>query len=190
MLKPPPTQNVPGVILYHESPHLDAQIRKVRRLRDHGCDVQAIQEEIGKSRRSVFDYLHQIDLATKAYIVTFPEEFGAGIEGLILAVFKRRDLDRMLRRELTGLAEDSGYRFSIYRLILQNLRALEDLTGLRAVRILHQGVVTVKSDFQQALETVPKPLQDQYLDALASLIEGSEGASADSVSLLETELDH
>jgi hypothetical protein len=172
-LKPPPPQDVAGVILYHERTQIDDRIREVKRLHDCGHDVSAIQQEIGVSRRQTFNYLRQIDLATKAYVIAFPHEFSRDVEALKKAIFRRRDLDRMLRRELAtdpNLSKD----IAIYKLVLQNLRELEELLGLRVKRIEHQGELTVKDSIQALLDKAPAVVRDQYLDALDSLLATAE----------------
>lgn len=182
MLNPPPVQTVQGVIIYHAKPQLDARIRAVKHLRDEGHDVNGIQITMGISRRSVFSYFKQIDLARIAYIQAFPAEFGADVEALKEAIMNRRDLDRQLRQELALLKNaDASCRVAIYKLLIQNLRCLEDLRGFRVARVMHGGEITVKDNIQSLLDSAPDAVRDQYLDALTHLIhtaeeQGSEGA--------------
>jgi len=175
-LKPPPPQDAQGVIIYHENPKLDDRIREVKRLRDHGHDLSTIQEEIGVSRRSLFYYLQQIALGRQAYIAAFPEEFGGDVEAFKLAIFERKSLDRMLRRELAGLGKNPkpSNRVAIFKLILQNLRELEDLAGLRVRRIEHAGEIAVKETLVAVLDKVPAEIREEYLTALEAVIAAAE----------------
>lgn len=175
-LKPPPPQSTQGVIIYHENPEIDSRIREVKRLRDHGHDLDAIQEEISMSRRALFYYFAQIALATQAYMVAFPHEFGSDVEALKLAIFERRQLDRTLRRELAGLGKDPkpSNKVAIFKLILQNLRELEDLAGLRVKRIEHAGEIAVKDSLAAVLEEVPADVRQEYIAALEAVLAAAE----------------
>jgi len=175
-LKPPPPQNVQGVIIYHETPEIDGRIREVKRLRDCGYDLSTIQREIDVGRRSLFYYLQQIALARQAYIAAFPGEFGSDVEALKMAIFERKSLDRMLRRELAGLGKDPhpSNKVAIFKLILQNLRELEDLAGLRVRRIEHQGEIAVKETLVAVLDKVPAEVREEYLAALEAVLAAAE----------------
>jgi len=175
-LKPPPAQHIKGVIIYHENPELDNRIRKLKRLRDHGHDLDAIQAEIGVSRRSLFYYLQQITLATQAYIAAFPGEFGSDIEALKMAIFERRQLNQTLRRELAGLGKNPrpSNKVAIFKLILKNLRELEDLAGLRVKRIEHAGEIAVKDTLAAVLDKVPADVRQEYIAVLEAVLVAAE----------------
>jgi len=175
-LKPPPPQDTQGVIIYHESLKIDSRIREVKRLREMGYDLNAIQQEVGVGRRSVFYYLQQIALARQAYIAAFPGEFGSDVDALKMAIFERKSLDRMLRRELAGLGKDPqpSNTVAIFKLILRNLRELEDLTGLRVKRIEHQGEIAVKEALVAVLDKVPADVREEYLAALEAVLAAAE----------------
>jgi AcrR family transcriptional regulator len=179
-LKSPPAQNTRGVIIYHENPELDDRIREVKRLRGRGYDLDAIQAEIGVSRRSLFYYFAQVALATQAYMTAFPSEFGSDVEALKLAILERRQLDRTLRRELAGLGKDPKpfNKVAIYKLVLQNLRELEDLAGLRVRRIEHAGEIAVKDSLAAVLEKVPADIRQEYIAALEAVIAAAEEISS------------
>jgi hypothetical protein len=178
-LKAPPPQDTQGVIIYHENPELDNRIREVKRLRNRGHDLSTIQEEIGVSRRSLFYYLQQIALATQAYIAAFPGEFGSDVEALKMAIFERRQLNRTLRRELAGLGKDPkpSNKVAIFKLILKNLRELEDLAGLRVKKIEHQGEIAVKETLVAVLDKVPAEVRVEYLAALEAVLAAAEEIS-------------
>jgi hypothetical protein len=180
-LKSPPPQDIQGMIIYHETPELDDRIREIKRLRDCGYDLNTIQREIDVSRRSLFYYLQQIALARQAYIAAFPGEFGSDVEALKLAIFERKNLDRMLRRELAHSAKDPNpsNRVAMYKLILQNLREMEGLAGLRVRRIEHQGEIAVGDvPLAAVLDKVPAKVREEYLTALEAVLAAAEEISS------------
>ena len=157
MLKSPPAQTTQGRITYHDDPQIDGQIREVKHLQDQGYYLATIQKTVGVSRQRVLEYLRQIDLARKAYIEAFPAEFSSGTEAITLAIAKRWEFDRILRGELLGnlAGTDISYRRSIYRLILENQRAVEQLAGFHVARLVHTGEITIKSDIKALLDSDP-----------------------------------
>lgn len=181
VLKPPPPQTVPGVILYHSRPRLDEIIRTVCIYRESGFDVDTISKAIEKSQSSVFNYLRQIRLARSEYIATYPEEFGTGLENLPVAIAERKALDDMLRRELNRLKDDSNpsNRVGMLKLVMRNMRETEELRGLLVERIEHAGEITVKDNIKGLLDEVPSPVREGYLDALSAVIAAAERRATD-----------
>lgn len=175
-LNPPPEQTVHGVILYHTDPQIDNRIRQVRTLREAGYDVDVIAQTIERSQWSTYAYLRQIRLARLAYIKAFPEDFDSGVEALRGTLLERKDLDAMLRRELTKLQDDRNpsNRVGVYKLIMRNMRETEELAGLLIQRFEHGGEVTVKEELKHLLDQAPTPVREAYLDALSAVIAAAE----------------
>ncbi len=178
-LKAPPPQEVHGVILYHSDPAIDDRIREVRSLREeYGFDVSYIAQAVRVSRAQAFAYLKQIRLARKAYMAAFPEDFISGMEAMVTAIEQRREMDTMLRRELGKSSGDNNpsNRVGLYKLIMRNMRELEELCGLLVNRIEHGGEIAI-NDMKTALDQAPAPLREAYLDALAAVVHATAPAA-------------
>jgi len=174
-LKDPPEQTVPGVVLYHPDPKMDARIREVATLVEGGYDLDTICETVKRSRTQVKTYFKQIRLARMMYIHAFPEEFDSGLDSLRLAIQNRRDLDRLLRREYYHTTEGNpSNRVGILKLIITNLGGIEDLIGLTIQRVQHSGTVEIKDEMRTLLDQVPAELRERYLDALSALVHAAE----------------
>lgn len=172
-LRAPPEQTIRGVILYHDDPVLDARIRQVRMLRDdYGYDVAEIAAALEVGQAQVYAYLQQIQLANQDYIAAFPDEFEGGAEGLKQAIAERRAFDELLRRELSALrdARNPSDRVGMLKVIMRNMRELEELRGLLIQKVEHAGEVAVKDSLAAALETVPDHVREEYIHALESVI--------------------
>lgn len=172
-LRDPPAQTIQGIILYHDDPVLDARIRQVRMLReDYGYDVGEIAAAIEVGQGQVYAYLQQIQEARTLYIAAFPEEFEGGTEGLKQAIAERRAFDELLRRELSALqnAKNPSDRVGMLKVIMRNMRELEELRGLLIQKVEHAGEVAVKDSLAAALETVPDHVREEYIHALESVI--------------------
>jgi len=175
-LKDPPEQTVPGVVLYHPDADMDARIRQVAILAEGGYDLDTICQTVERSSTQVKTYFKQIRIAKMMYIHAFPEEFDSGLDGLRLAIQERRDMDRLLRREYYHAGQDSNpsNKVGILKLILDNQRQIEELTGLSIQRIQHSGTVGVKDDMRTLLDQAPASLRERYLDALSALVHATE----------------
>jgi len=175
-LKDPPQQTVPGVVLYHEKPEMDERIRQVATLIEGGYDLNTICQMVERGPTQVKTYFRQIRTARLMYIQAFPEEFDSGLAGLHMAIQERRDLDRLLRREYYHSTQDSNpsNRVGMLKLIMRNMRELEELTGLSVQRIEHRGEIGVKDDMRTLLDLAPPDLREGYLDALAALVHAAE----------------
>ena len=178
-LKPPPPQNVPGIILYHKNPLVDSRIRQVATLLlEGGYDLDTICSVVGRRPTQVKAYLRQIKMARQAYMEMHPEEFSADLQGLKAAILRRRDFDAFLRREYNQQAQNPSNRVGLLKLIMRNMRELEELTGVLILRVEHSGSVSVKSEMQSLLDRAPEPEREAYLDALANLIAVTESQAA------------
>lgn len=175
-LKAPPEQTVPGVVLYHEDPQLDERIRQVATLAEGGYDLNTICETVDRRPTQVKTYFKQIRIARQMYIAAFPEEFDSGLTGLHMAIQERRDLDRLLRREYYNATQDTNpsNRVGMLKLIMRNMRELEELTGLHVQLIKHSGEIGVKDEMRTLLDLAPPELREGYLDALAALVHAAE----------------
>lgn len=176
-LKDPPEQTVPGVVLYHPDADMDARIRQVATLVEGGYDLDTIAQTVKRSTTQVKTYFRQIRIARMMYIHAFPEEFDSGLDGLRMAIQDRRDMDRLLRREFYHADQDKNpsNKVGMLKLILENQRQIEELTGLSVQRIEHSGTVGVKDDMRILLDQAPAMLRERYLDALSALVHAAEG---------------
>lgn len=175
-LKDPPEQTVPGVVLYHPDADMDARIRQVAILVEGGYDLDTICQTVERSPTQVKTYFRQIRIARLMYIQAFPEEFDSGLDGLHIAIQDRRDLDRLLRREYYHATQDSNpsNKVGMLKLIMENQRQIEELTGLTVQRIEHSGTVGVKDEMRTLLDQAPPTLRERYLDALSALVHAAE----------------
>jgi hypothetical protein len=172
-LAEPPPQTIRGVILYHRNGTVDAKIRRVRELReDWGFPVETIQQAVSISRGQLYHYLRQIEKARLAYMRAFPDEFSAGVEGLHSAIYKRETLETSLRKELAALKEDvnPSNRVGLYKLLMRNMRELEELRGLLIEHVEHGGEIEVKDHVLGLLESVPEDVRNRYLDAVEQVV--------------------
>ena len=181
-LKDPPEQTVPGVVLYHEDPQMDERIRQVATLAEGGYDLNTICETVKRGPTQVKTYFRQIRTARLMYIAAFPEEFDSGLAGLHMAIQDRRDFARLLRREYYHSTEGNNpsNRVGMLKLIMRNMREVEELTGLTVQRIEHSGEIGVKDDMRTLLDLAPPELREEYLDALAALVHAAECGEAQS----------
>lgn len=175
-LKEPPEQTVPGVVLYHPDPRMDARIRQVAILLEGGYDLDTICQTVKRGRTQVKTYFRQIRIARLMYIHAFPEEFDSGLDSLRLAIQDRRDFDRFLRREFfhADRSNNASNKVGILKLIMANMQGLEELTGLTVQRIQHSGTVGVKDEMRTLLDQAPASLRERYLDALSALVHAAE----------------
>lgn len=174
-LRPPPPQTVRGVIIYHEDSQIDDRIRQVRMLREEYCyDIGEICQGVEIGRSQVFAYLKQINEARLMYIKAFPDEFSAGLDALIEALRRRQVLDEMLRKEFGNLEvaqnANPSNKIGILKLIMRNMRELEELRGLLFTRVEHGGEVAVKDSIKAILDQVPEQVRNGYLDALQAVL--------------------
>jgi len=183
-LREPPEQTVPGVILYHPDTEMDARIRQVAILAEGGYDLDTICKTVGRSTSQVKTYFRQIRIAKMAYIHAYPEEFDSGLEGLRLAIQDRRALDSLLRREFYHAAHDTNpsNKVGVLKLIMENMRQIEELTGLTVQRIQHSGTVSVRDEMHNLLDQAPLELREGYLDALSALVHAAEAGATNSAS--------
>lgn len=173
---PPPPQTVPGVILYHPDPQLDARIREVATLREGGYDLDTICQVVKRGPTQIKAYFRQIHKARLAYMETFPEEFATGMEGLRTAILERHDFDALLRREYHRQepGTNPSNRVGMLKIIMRNMRELEELSGLLVQRFEHSGQVGVKNEMQGLLDDAPEHVREEYLDALTALVDTAE----------------
>jgi hypothetical protein len=174
-LRKPPPQTIRGVIIYHDDPVLDQRIRRVRMLREeYGYDIAEICQGVEVGRAQVFAYLRQIQEARLMYIAAFPDEFTAGADALVEAISQRRALDEVLRKQLGALeAADNtspSNKIGILKLVMRNMRELEELRGLLVSRVEHGGEIAVKDSVKAILDQVPEQVRDDYLDALQAVL--------------------
>lgn len=173
---PPPPQTVPGVVLYHPDPQMDARIREVASLREGGYELDTICKVIKRGSTQIKAYFRQIHKARLAYMAAFPEEFSTGMEGLRTAILGRCDFDALLRREYHS--KDQGgnpsNRVGLLKIIMRNMRELEELRGLLVHRFEHSGSVGVKNEMQALLDEAPDAVREDYLDALTALVDAAE----------------
>jgi hypothetical protein len=181
-LKAPPPQTVPGVVLYHEDQTLDDRIRQVAMLIEGGYELDTICQTIERRPTQVKAYMRQIRLARQAYIQAYPEEFQSGLEGLHAAIMGRHDFDGLLRREYHSADHKSNpsNRVGLLKLIMRNMRELEELSGLLVQRFEHSGSVGVKNEMQALLDQAPEEVREEYLDALTTLVAAAEAQSIQS----------
>jgi len=139
-LAAPPDQ-VSGVLVFHRDPDLDAKIRQVFRLiYEDGHTVDTVAKAIGKSKYQVYTYLRQIRETIHLYMQTFPDEFERSDAAISLAVQRRQALDRMMRAELRAMGEPGQAmrsKVGLYRVLVENLKGVEELTGLHLQRVIH-----------------------------------------------------
>lgn len=174
-LKPPPPQSVPGVVLYHPDTKLDHRIRQVASLVEAGYDLDTICQSVERRPTQVKAYMRQIRRARLAYMEAYPEEFASGVEGLRAAILERRDFDALLRRELySQTTKNPSNRVGLLKIIMRNMRELEELVGLLVQRFEHSGSVGIKDELQNMLDSAPEPEREAYLDALTALIGTTE----------------
>lgn len=161
---------------------MDARIRQVVTLRQGGYDLDTICAGVDRGPTQVKAYFRQIRMARRAYIEAFPEEFASDMEGLHSAILGRRDFDRLLRREFHSKDQESNpsNRVGILKLVMRNMREIEELTGLLVQRIQHSGSVSMKSEMQALLDQAPEYVREEYLDALTTLVNAAESGAAQS----------
>jgi hypothetical protein len=172
-LTEPPPQTIRGVILYHRNGTVDSKIRRVRELReDWGFPVEVIAQTLEISRAQLYYYLRQIEKARLAYMRAWPDEFTAGVEGLQSAIYKRETLEASLRKELASLRDDvnPSNRVGLYKLLMRNMRELEELRGLLVEHVEHGGEIEVKDHVLGLLESVPEDVRNRYLDAIEQVV--------------------
>lgn len=174
-LKPPPPQTVRGVLIYHEDPQIDNRIRNVRMLREeYGYDISEICQAVEKGRAQVFVYLRQVETARLMYIEAFPDEFAGGTEAFVDAISQRREFDDLLRKELGSLESadnaNPSNKVGILKLIMRNMRELEEMQGLLISRIEHGGEIAVKDSIKTLLDRAPEKVRDDYLNALEAVL--------------------
>lgn len=179
-LKPPPPQTSRGVIIYHEDPGIDTRIREVAQLREeYGYDISTIARSIEIGRSQCCAYLRQIQLARQLYMAAFPEDFEAGLIALQRRIEERYRLDTMLRNELGEMRvqpANRSNRVGVFKLLMRNMRELEELLGLLVSKVEHAGEIGVRDSMAMVLDQVPSHIREEYLDALNAVLAAAETA--------------